>query len=163
MSVAGACCFLQSGTRSTTQQPSFCLLATHSVSRRPQLQMTHRAATQHGRSSAAIAAGHASLDGSSSPTNSGAGSLSYRSSKRAFTVVSAAEGTHGDVSSEPRATRNQLDQFFTTLNKAYIAAQQNCDEADACVCEDQVRYAGWVGYCYYTVSERNNANIPALS
>lgn len=155
MSVAGPSCILQSGTRPTTQQPSFCrLLATRSVCSLPQLQITHRAAMQHGRSSLAIAAGHASPDGTSSTTNLGAGRLYHQSSKRDFAVILAAEGTHGG-DSVPRATRKQLDQFFTTLlNETNIAAQQNCDETDACMLEDEVRYGSCGGYCYYTVSKQ---------
>jgi hypothetical protein len=163
MSVAGPSCILQSGTRLTTQQPSFCRLLATSLS-----QITHCAAMQHGRSSLAIAAGHESPDGiSSSTTNLGAGRLCHQSSKREFAVILAAEGTHGG-DSVPRATRNQLDQFFTTLlNETNIAAQQNCDETDACMLEDEVRYGSCGGYCYYTVSKqkttRNRANCPAMS
>jgi hypothetical protein len=155
MSVASACYFQQSGTRSTTQQPSCCMLATRSVFRPPQLQITHRAAMQHGRSSSLAVSGHAGLNCVSSTKNLGSGSLSHPSSKRDFAVVcmSAAEGAQDDASCVPRATRKQLDQFFTALSKEKnIATEQNCDEADVFILEDVAEFGRWIGYCYYTVS-----------
>ena len=78
--------------------------------------------------------------------------MSHQSSQQDFAVMSAAEGTHSDASSVPRATRNQLDHFFETLSKEKrIAIEQNGEGCNV-VCESDGER---IGFCYYTVSVQN--------
>lgn len=69
-------------------------------------------------------------------------------------------GASSSASKQPSVTRRQLDQLFMTLWKdKKINVEHSCDIGDLSALECEYD-CGWIGYCYYTVSERTKSCVP---